>query len=671
MRLDVLNPRYLPYLVTLGFLGAGAVLGLVVATGSLVMISLVIGGVTGLVLLNALPVAMWLLLIGVLLISGPVAYFFPGLSKIAYLFSLLGVFMSGAAILYAAVGKERPRRPMPTFVMLALALAVVAGVGAFFSNGPMAEISAGAKRQFQFWGVVFLLAVVPFSTTVVKRWILFLLGVAIFQLPLALYQRVVLVPQVMGFEQPGFVPFDIIVGSFEGSMFGGGASAIMAMFQVLATIALFTAWRERLISGLKCLLLMLPVIAPLALGETKVVMILMPVVLLASFYDTIAKRPLAFLGSALVTVMLGGLLAYVYFAVQVSGEMTVAENLADTFAYNFGERGYYGTGVNRLTAVPYWFQTQTWAEPVRTLFGYGIGSAFGMDGRVLLPGHLFTARAGMHIDLLAASQILWEMGIVGALLFYGMLIGATRSAMKSLAEATSAWDRVLCRNLLGSLGASVLMSFYSSSLLVLVTHSFLFAFTLGLVAWRARHGPLAPDAQDLRRQAQAPAGRPGAAMKGRKFRHWSTPVPGFAGGFGPLETAAHMGASGHAAGSTAAPGRPARAAGAPAPGRPPWEATGGDGSRETGQRAGMSPARGARRSGAPGSATPYWSATIPSAVFSSSDPEADLPAGPMFATDDEPVESDDATRQRQSRRDALRRPGRIDPVIDISDVEPR
>ena len=78
--MDASNSRVLPYLVTLGFLGAGALVGLVVATGNLVLIALVIGAVAGLVLLNALPLAVWLILAGVLLVSGPVAYFVPALT---------------------------------------------------------------------------------------------------------------------------------------------------------------------------------------------------------------------------------------------------------------------------------------------------------------------------------------------------------------------------------------------------------------------------------------------------------------------------------------------------------------------------------------------------------------------------------------------------------------
>jgi hypothetical protein len=150
MRADFLNnPRLLPYAVTLGFLGIGAMLGLVVATGRLVPIALVVGGVAGIVLLNALPLAVWLLIPGVLLVSGPVGYFLPGLSKLSWLFSLLGVFMSGAALLYAAAGRVKPTRPMPWFVITALLLAVMALVSVAFSNGSMAEISAGLSVQQQ------------------------------------------------------------------------------------------------------------------------------------------------------------------------------------------------------------------------------------------------------------------------------------------------------------------------------------------------------------------------------------------------------------------------------------------------------------------------------------------------------------------------------------------
>ncbi len=528
MRLAATQPRALPIAVTLGFVVAGAVAGLVVATGNLVLIALVMGAVAGIVLLNALPLAVWLLLVGIFLINGPVAYFMPGLARISWLFSLLGVFMTGAALLYAAVGRKRPAYPMPRFVYLSLAFVALVFVSAFFSNGSLEEIAAGAKRQFQFWGVMFLLAVVPFSTTTVRRWLLLLLGFALLQLPFSMYQRVVLMPQVMGWDVPGFVPFDIIVGTFEGSMRGGGASAIMAMYLVLAAVGLYCAYRERLLGTASFVVLLAVVLVPLGIGETKVVLMLIPVAMFFAFKDYILARPLLFLGGMIVSLVVIAALGYLYFMVQVMGEggVTWEESLEATLAYNVGEKGYYGTGVNRLTAIPYWFQSQSWAEPLRALFGYGLGSSFGVDGRVPLVGHVFLAHEGMHIDLVSLSLLLWDFGFVGAALFVAILLAATATAGRCLKQARSSWDRTLCRILLASLGTTFLMLFYSASIVILVSHSFIVMFTLGLVAWRARNGPL-PD--DGSRVAQAMPSMPRARARGPAFVF--TPPAGSAAAF--------------------------------------------------------------------------------------------------------------------------------------------
>ena len=513
------NHSWTPLLVGGLFLGIGALVGLVVSTSNLILIALVLGGIAGVLLLNALPIAVWLILIGVFLINGPVGYFSPGMAKISWLFSLLGIFMAGAAMLYSVAGTKHFQRPMPPFIYTSLLFIVLAVVSGFISDGSLAEIAAGAKRYFHFWGVMFLMAVVPFTEKQVRHWLLFILGVGLVQLPFTLYQRVVLVPGVMGYDKPGFVPFDIIVGSFEGSMTGGGASSIMAMIIVMVVFGVFLAWREKLLSGFWTLLLSIGLLVPLGLGETKVVMIMMPVVLFAAYFDLVAKRPLAFLGIVVATLVFGAILGYFYFMVQVSGDianMSLDENLRDTLEYNLGNRGYYATGVNRLTAVPYWFESQSWNNPVKALFGTGIGSSYGVDGLVPDPGHMFLAHPGMYIDLLTTSTVLWDFGIVGFILYFMIFFGAMRCVARSFHEAQTAWDRVLCRMLMSSLAVTLLMAMYSNSAIVLVSHAFIVSLTLGLVAWRYRYGPLSPTKADLLQAGKAAAGshpRHGRVMK--------------------------------------------------------------------------------------------------------------------------------------------------------------
>lgn len=497
---------WFPLLLGALFLFAGAVVGLVVATGNLILIALVLGGIGGLLLLNALPAAVWLLLIGVFLINGPIGYFWPSLAKVSWLFSLLGIFMSGAALLYAVAGTKRFERPMPAFIYFSLVFIFLALVSAIISDGGLGEVASGAKRYFHFWGVMFLLAVIPFTEKQVRNWLLFLLGAGLVQLPLTLYQYLVLMPGVMGYDKPGFVPFDIIVGSFEGSITGGGASSILAMFLVLMALAVFISWREKILNGLVALVLIALLLTPLGLGETKIVIIIMPVVLFAAYFDLVGKRPLAFLGIVVVTLIAGAVLGYLYFTVQVAGDMANMapdEIIRDTIEYNFGSRGYYATGVNRLTAVPYWFESQSWNNPLKTLFGTGLGSSYGVDGLVPEPGHMFSIHRGMHIDLLTTSTVLWDVGIVGAIVYFAIFFGAMVNVAKCLREATTGFDRMLCRVLMAGLAVTLVMSMYTNSAVLLVSHGFIVSFILGLIAWRYRHGPLSPTAADLRRSQKS------------------------------------------------------------------------------------------------------------------------------------------------------------------------
>src|SRR5690606_35803702 len=115
-------------------------------------------------------------------------------------------------------------------------------------------------------------------------------------------------------------------------------------------------------------------------------------------------------------------------------------------------------------------------------------------------------------------------------LFVAILLAATGTAGRCLKQARTPWDKTLCRILLASLGATLLMLFYSASVVILVSHSFIVMFTLGLVAWRARNGPL-PD--DGSRIAQAAPTMPRGRAQGPAFAFTPSPGTGAAFAAGP------------------------------------------------------------------------------------------------------------------------------------------
>lgn len=490
--------------LTLGFMAVAGITGLVISTGKPILIALAMGALIGMLMLNQLRAVVWLVIAGVLLCVGPIGYFLPQLSKLNWMFSVLGIFLLGASILYAGIGKSHYRSPIPIHSKLAVFLLCWAFITLFFHDGVMAEMTGAFKRQFHFFGLLLALTFVPFSQETVRNWLKFLVFVAVIQLPVALYQRFILVPRVEGLEKPGFVALDIVVGTFEGSPTGGGASAVMAMFAVLVGIGLICAVREKVLSKGKFVLLFSIVIAPLALGETKVVLLLIPVTLLGAFGDSILKRPALFLGGAVLTLLVSAALVYVYFLVQVDDrQITFNERVEETLAYNIGQNSYYDTGVNRMTAVPYWFESHHFGDPARMLFGYGMGASFGGDGRTPVRGYVWEEHVGMHIDLTSIASLLWDYGLVGAILWLAITACAWWGCLRALDTAVTGIDRTFCRAMAGSIAASTLMLTYSTSVLLFPTHTMLYWLTLALVAWRLRHGPFEPGPSDTDNSAVA------------------------------------------------------------------------------------------------------------------------------------------------------------------------
>ncbi len=481
-----------PWLIGGGFALAGIVLGYIVAAGSPIVIAVTIGAVFGILLLNALHVAVWVLLVGVFLVSGPLFMFVPAIVKTGWLFSILGFFLAGAAMLYPVLGRHQPHGPLPLFVYLGIAYVVWATSLSIFSAGSLIEIISGVKRYFQFWGLFFALAVVPFSRQMVNRWMLFFGVLMLFQLPATVMQRLLLVPYlaVVNANLEGFVPIDAVVGTFEGALDGGGASSVLSLFLVLVIAWLLSARRDDAITPARFWTLLVLAALPLGLGETKIVIVLLPLAIAMVYLDLVVRRPGMFLLGTLFAVIVTLGFAYIYFVVQVpdSRDMTIAQRLQETVDYNFGNVGYFaGRGLNRFTAIVFWFREHGWNDPVATIFGHGLGSAYGGDGTAPLTGHVNDRYPEKLIGQTSASSMLWDLGALGFLLFIGMFAAAWRTTHRLVAAAEPGTDRALCRTLLASLACALPMLFYWDGITVVPSHQTLTMLTLGLVAWRSRH----------------------------------------------------------------------------------------------------------------------------------------------------------------------------------------
>lgn len=466
-------------------IGAACVAAALAAvTNSPVVIGLFAGLVLGGFLLWVPRLTLWLCVIGALLVSGVVSLFLPALSKITWLFSMLGFFLTLAAA-FSLLAHPELRRTTPGYVWLALGLLLFAMGYAPLAGSSLPEMMAGTKRCFQLWGVMFACAGLLRDTEDLGRIVRLLLVLAGLQLPFALYQRIVLVPQREGMGN-GVVPIDVVSGTFEASFLGGGNSSGMVLFLTMALALVIAAWREGALKGWWCLLLALLFALPMGLGETKVVVLFLPLMLLVLFGRYVRRAPVVSVLMLLAGIGCTALLFYIYAAHFGRSGLSVADRLRETIAYNFGSVGYLGSySLNRTTALTHWWAHHGVANPHELLFGHGLGSSYFAPAS-FVQGHVARAHGYIGIGLTAASSILWDLGLAGLLVVLAIMALAWRRAGRALRRAPDGWSRAsMVAARVGLLLFGVLL-FYADSLLNALSVQCLWMLTLGGIAVAAR-----------------------------------------------------------------------------------------------------------------------------------------------------------------------------------------
>ncbi|MFZ9406105.1 MAG: hypothetical protein ACO26U_03320 [Burkholderiaceae bacterium] len=473
-----------------GFVFTAFVIAMVLASGDLILIGLVLGGVAGLLLMDRPVVTLGIVLIGVLAVAGPLVMHWPQTARLPWMLALLGVLLMVSAVLHGTLARHvtEVRAPWPGFAVAATASLAFAVLGAAIGEGSMAQGVAGLKRQYAYGGVFLAWLILPLQWRHVRLLFWALLAIALLQLPLAIYQRWVLMPRRLNLPD-GVVPVDIVAGSFEGSLTGGANNNVMAFFLVLMLAALTALRREGLIRPLYFWPLTAWLSVPLLLGETKMVVLFLPLAMAIVHADLIRARPGRFMLGAAAMLLACAALLYNYVALQVGEDrsgMSLQARLEQNLEYNLGDRGYYGgASLNRSNVVGFWWSRHGLQDLSGTLFGHGIGSAHGSRGTERL-GHMDRRYPGYAIGLTAVAVHLWEQGLIGVALVLGSIMGAWRVATRLTRRAAAGLDRALTRTL--AAGAALLIPIWLALEAWVLAPSLqvLIALILGLTAWRAR-----------------------------------------------------------------------------------------------------------------------------------------------------------------------------------------
>lgn len=450
--------------------------GLIAVTANPIFVAISVGLIVGTLLLAKPAWNIWLILALGLLVAGVLPIwedFFA--SKVIWGVSILGFILLGSTLFWLIASPD-VARSTPAFVWIALAFFVYVLINSFAQWHSTGEFFSGLKRYFQMWGLLFALCWLSFDKQHIRRWRLFMLLVALVQLPFALYELVDLVPLRETFGIPGLVPIDVVAGTFGSYLYAGGANAEMATFLIIVLTFLLAQKQEKKLS-LAWLILLAPlVMAPLFLGETKVVVILLPLMFLVIYRRELIARP----HYALIALTMGTAFTFAAGYTYLSlSKQSMDQQVANMFSYE----GYGTLKLNRYTVLTFWAEQQGTHDPVSFVLGNGIGSSVSAS---LAPGHVAKRFPNYGIGLTAASTLLWETGVFGFGLFLALHVMAWRAAGRLRQRVTEPSVRADLSAIQAAIALFAAYLFYRSSVLDILGFQIVFVSMLGYLAWLHR-----------------------------------------------------------------------------------------------------------------------------------------------------------------------------------------
>ncbi len=454
------------------------IFGTIAVTANLVLFGLAVGVVLGVILLKEPKKTIWLV-IGLGLISPAILDMLgTGYYKFLWAISIMAMLLVVPGIFNLVDANLRVKQDIPLFVWLFILFFVLAIISTLVDLHSFGELLTGLRRYFQAFGLMLVLVTLSLTRKDFEQWLKLLLFIALLQLPFAIYERLVLVAQRDNLANWGASSTDVVAGTFGANLYTGSPNAMMAIYVLLASAFLISRWRFGLLTSKRLILLATCILMPLFLGETKIVVLLIPLMTIVIFRKGIFQdfqKTLSILG---IMAMLTFVIAYFY----VYGllESTFTEAFYGVMRYNVGSIGYGDNILNRYTVMTLWADSHGWHNPVNTLFGHGLGSSYGSN---ISTGHIAQQYANYGINLTTVSTLLWDLGIAGLLAYSSVFIVMWIQLTKIYQQTQSLKVKADCLSIQVGIAFTLLFLFYSDSQINLMSHEILIALLIGYAAF--------------------------------------------------------------------------------------------------------------------------------------------------------------------------------------------
>ena len=460
------------------------IFGMVSVTANPIFIGLAVGLVGGIILLTSPKKTIWLVIAFGLATPALLDMGGHGLSKILWAVSMMSLllWLPGLMNLFD-LNKSQPiesqhNKYVPFFIWLAISFVIFSIVSALLEHYSLSEFLTGFKRYFQAFGLLLALVTLNISKQDMDKWLRLLLAIALLQLPFSLFERFILVPLRGGISAAGAEATDIVAGTMGANLSGGSPNSLMVIFVLIAFSFIFSRWRVGVISRSKLWIYGVILLLPLVLGETKVVVFMLPIIGLVLLRKDIVKHPVRYLPVIVALAWLTIAFAYLYVYIMLDSNFADAYKIS--VQYNVKDVGYGTSLLNRTTVMSFWWGLQSAQDPLGFLFGNGLGSSYGSG---IQAGHIAAKYPGYGISLTTVSTLLWDVGLLGLALYVAVYVAAWRAASKLWRETSSNLVKADALAIQVSIALTLLFTIYSDSQINLMMHEIILATIFGYLAF--------------------------------------------------------------------------------------------------------------------------------------------------------------------------------------------
>lgn len=449
----------------------------VAITANPIFIGLAVGLIFGTLLLADPKKTIWLVITLGLAAPALLDMAGHGLARVSWAISMMAILLCIPSVLNLFNLNSSDKRHIPLFIWISILFVTYAVCSTVFMMHSIGELFGGFKRYFQAFGLMLALVTLSITKKEFNNWLKLLLAIALLQFPFALFERFALVPLRGGIAAGGQAT-DIVAGTMGANLQGGSPNSIMVIFIIIAFVFVFSRWKVGLIQTSRMLLLSIILLFPLLLGETKVVIVLLPLMGLVLLRKDLVQNPAKYLPILLGLLVLTALLAYVYVYIMLNSNFT--EAVLGTLSYNLDDVGYGTSLLNRTTVMSFWWGLHGWHDPISFLFGHGLGSSYGsaFDG-----GHVAKMYVDYGIGLTTISSILWDLGLVGLALYVSIYIITWYQVSRLWKCANEPLVKADCLSIQVGISFTLLFLFYSDSQVNLIVHEIIIATLLGYAAF--------------------------------------------------------------------------------------------------------------------------------------------------------------------------------------------